>query len=50
MIEIFNDRIIYVGHSLGVTFLAKYLSENTFPKRIGAFILITPPHYRGIGT
>lgn len=34
--------VILVGHSLGGTFLAKYLSENTFPKKIRATLLVAP--------
>ena len=41
--EILNDEVVLIGHSLGGIFLAKYLSENTFPKRIIATILIAPP-------
>ena len=35
-----NDEVIMVGSSLGATFLAKYLSENEFPKKIKALFLI----------
>lgn len=38
-----NDELILIGHSLGGTFLAKYLSENNFSKKIKALILIAPP-------
>ena len=41
--EILNDEVVLIGHSLGGIFLAKYLSENTFPKRIIATILVAPP-------
>lgn len=34
---------ILIGHSLGGIFLAKYLSENKFPKRIKAVVLIAAP-------
>ena len=36
-----NDEVILVGHSLGASFLAKYLSENKFPKKIGAAMLVS---------
>ena len=39
-----NDNVILIGHSLGGVFLAKYLSENKFPKKILASILIAPPY------
>ena len=38
-----NDEVILVGHSLGGTFLAKYLSENLLPKKIKALLLIAAP-------
>lgn len=42
--EISEDDCILVGHSLGGIFLAKYLSENEFPKRIAATVLIAAPY------
>lgn len=42
--EIAEDGIVLVGHSLGGIFLAKYLSENTFPKKISATMLIAAPY------
>lgn len=38
-----RDNIILVGSSLGGIFLAKYLSENKFPKKILSIYLIAPP-------
>jgi len=38
------DGVILMGHSLGGIFLAKYLSENTFPKKIGATVLVSAPY------
>lgn len=38
-----RDNIILIGHSLGGVFLAKYLSENNFPKKILATILVAAP-------
>ncbi len=38
-----ND-IILIGSSLGGIFLAKYLSENRFPKKIKATFMICPPY------
>jgi predicted alpha/beta hydrolase family esterase len=35
-----QDNVILVGHSLGGIFLAKYLSENKFPKKIKAVMLV----------
>ncbi len=38
-----RDNIILIGESLGGIFLAKYLSENKFPKKILSTYLICPP-------
>lgn len=35
-----HDNVIFIGSSLGGTFLAKYLSENKFPKKIKAIFLL----------
>lgn len=42
-IPFLQDDVILVGHSLGGIFLAKYLSEETFPKKIRATLLVAPP-------
>jgi len=39
-----GDTVVLVGHSLGGTFLAKYLSENKFPKKILATFLVAAPY------
>ena len=39
----FKNNIILIGSSLGGIFLAKYLSENIFPKKIKATFMICPP-------
>ena len=41
--QFLNEGVIFVGHSLGGTFLAKYLSENSFPKKIKALLLVATP-------
>lgn len=38
-----NDELILVGSSLGALFVAKYLAENTFPKKLKAVFLIAGP-------
>jgi len=38
-----RNNVILIGTSLGGIFLAKYLSENKFPKRILSTYLICPP-------
>ena len=40
----FKNNIILIGLSLGGIFLAKYLSENKFPKKILSVYLICPPY------
>ena len=42
-IPFLNDNVILAGHSLGGIFLAKYLSENIFPKKIAATFLVAAP-------
>lgn len=44
ILQFLEDGVILIGHSLGGTFLAKYLAEHTFPRRIGALLLIAAPH------
>ncbi len=39
----FKNNIILIGSSLGGIFLAKYLSEHKFPKKILSTYLICPP-------
>lgn len=39
----FNDEVVFVGHSLGGVFLAKYLSENEYPEQIKATLLVAAP-------
>jgi predicted alpha/beta hydrolase family esterase len=38
-----KNNLILIGESLGGVFLAKYLSENKFPKKILSTYLICPP-------
>lgn len=38
-----RNNVVLIGSSLGGIFLAKYLSENRFPKKILATYLICPP-------
>ncbi|KKT94693.1 MAG: hypothetical protein UW97_C0035G0009, partial [Parcubacteria group bacterium GW2011_GWA2_45_15] len=39
-IPFLHDNVLLIGHSLGGTFLAKYLSENQFKKKIKAVFLV----------
>lgn len=42
--DFLRDDLILIGSSLGGIFLAKYLSENKFPKKIKAVFLVAPPY------
>jgi len=42
-IPLLKNSVILIGSSLGGIFLAKYLSEHKFPKKISAVFLICPP-------
>ncbi len=44
VVSFIEEDAFLVGHSLGGIFLAKYLAENTFPKKIGATFLIAAPY------
>jgi len=44
LINIFDEEVIMIGHSLGGIFLTKYLSENKYPKKIKATFLISAPY------
>jgi uncharacterized protein len=46
LVPYFQDEVILVGHSLGGSFLAKYLSENKFSKTIKAVFLISAVYDR----
>jgi len=41
IVPFLNDDVIFVGHSMGGSFLVKYLSENKFPKKIKAVFLVS---------
>jgi len=43
LIPLMSNNVILIGHSLGGIFLAKYLSEKTFPKKIRATMLVAAP-------
>src|SRR3989344_9033544 len=40
LVPFLHDGVILVGHSLGGTFLTKYLSENQFEKKIKSVFLV----------
>jgi len=42
-IPFLRKDVILIGNSLGGIFLAKYLSENKFPKKIRSVYLVCPP-------
>lgn len=39
-----EENVIFIGHSLGGIFLAKYLSEEIYPKKIQATLLVAAPY------
>lgn len=43
MLPFIKNNAIFIGHSLGGIFLAKYLSENSMLKKIKATILVAAP-------
>ncbi len=43
IITLLNENLIFIGHSLGGSFLAKYLSEEKIIKKIKATILVAAP-------
>lgn len=47
IVPLLEDDVILVGHSLGGIFLAKYLSEEMFAKKILATILVAAPFNHG---
>ncbi len=49
MFPFLEKEVILIGHSLGAIFLVKYLSENQFPKKIKALLLVSPPSNHRIG-
>jgi len=52
MFPFIHDEVVLVGHSQGGIFLAKYLSENKFLKKIKKLILVAAPYSssEGIGS
>jgi predicted alpha/beta hydrolase family esterase len=44
-----KDDVILIGNSLGGIFLAKYLSEHKFPKKILSVYLVCPPFDNTLG-
>lgn len=46
IVALLDDEVILVGHSLGGSFLARYLAENRFPKKISGLLLVSAP-FRG---
>lgn len=43
LVPFLSDGVIFVGHSMGGIFVAKYLSEEDFPKKIKATFLVGAP-------
>lgn len=49
LFPLLTDEVVLVGHSLGGIFLAKYLSENAFPKKVISLHLVAAPYEAGVG-
>jgi uncharacterized protein len=49
VIPFLQNGVIFVGHSLGGLFLTKYLSENSYPKKIGSIFLVAAPYNDTVG-
>jgi hypothetical protein len=45
MLPFVENGVILLGHSLGGIFLAKYLAENKFPRKISALFIVAAPYY-----
>lgn len=43
IISLLDNEVILIGHSLGGIFLAQYLSENDYPKKVKATMLVSAP-------
>ena len=43
IVPLLDEEVIFIGHSLGGIFLAKYFSENDYPKKVKATMLVAPP-------
>lgn len=44
IIPLLDEKVVFIGHSLGAIFLAKWLSENTYPKKIKAVFMVAAPY------
>lgn len=44
LVPFFEEEVIFIGHSLGGLFLAKYLAENVFSKKIKGLFLVSVPY------
>lgn len=47
IIPFLDDEVIFIGHSLGGLFLAKYFSEETYIKKAKALFLVAAPGTHG---
>jgi predicted alpha/beta hydrolase family esterase len=43
LIPLFDEEVIFIGHSLGALFLLKYFSEETYTKHIKALFFVGAP-------
>lgn len=47
LIPFLGENAIFIGHSLGGIFLAKYFSEEAYPKKVRAIFLVAAPYDAG---
>lgn len=47
LLPLLSDQAIFIGHSLGGIFLAKYFSEEGKSERVKALLLVAAPYERG---
>ncbi|MEK7669458.1 MAG: alpha/beta fold hydrolase [Patescibacteria group bacterium] len=47
IVPLLDEEVIFVGHSLGGIFLAKYLSEESCSKKVKAVFLVSAPFNTG---
>ncbi len=43
-LDLLEEEVVLIGHSLGGIFIAKYLAENNFPNKISQLHLVAAPY------
>jgi uncharacterized protein len=44
LIPLLDEKVVFIGHSMGAIFLAKWFSENTYPKKVKAIFMVASPY------